>query len=111
MTSEFDLNDLSEDELVALNHEVVARIRQVRQMRRYEQMAAFNPGDRVSFMNDRASIVSGVVVRFNQKSVTLLTETGERWRVAPGLLVKTIDAVGAATSTMELSAGPLFERK
>jgi len=111
MPIEIDLYDLTEEELVALNHEVIARLKQLRQVRRYEQMAAFAPGDRVSFMDERGSIVSGIVVRFNQKSVTLLTDGGVRWRVSPGLLVKAFDATVAPTKPLELHPGPLFEPK
>jgi hypothetical protein len=30
--------------------------------------------------------VEGVLVRYNKKSVTVITDEGERWNVAPGLL-------------------------
>ncbi len=113
MPSEIDLSKLTEDELAELNHEVVTRLKMLRQMRRYEQMAAFKPGDRVSFESElRGCMVSGVVIRCNQKSVTLHADTGEQWRVTPGLLMKTVDAATSpAANPMLLRPGPLFERR
>ena len=113
MSIEIDLSKLTEEELVELNHEIVARLKVLRQMHRYEQMAAFRAGDRVSFMNDRGDVVSGIVVRFNHKSVTLHADNGERWRVSPGLLVRTIDAASPSSPAqpIALPPGPLFDRK
>lgn len=112
MSIGIDLSKLTEEELVDLNREIVGRLKMLRGLRRFEQIAAFRPGDRVAFMSDiRDGVVSGIVVRCNQKSVTLRTDSGEQWRVSPGLLMKTVDAQPSSSVQMQLAPGPLFDRK
>ncbi|WP_152716168.1 MULTISPECIES: hypothetical protein [Morganellaceae] len=48
-------------------------------------MADFRPGDMVRFQTDEREI-TGVLIRLNKKSVTVHTENGNRWNVAPQLL-------------------------
>jgi preprotein translocase subunit YajC len=117
VANEFDLNKFTEAELVELNHQIVERLRLMRQVRRYEQMAALDPGERVSFTTDSGQIISGMVVRFNHKTVTVRTDDGMSWRVSPAFLSKTTE--GVASNVRELhpraaaqaNPGPLFDRK
>ncbi len=81
-----DLTQLTEAELVALNHRVVERIKLLRQSRCNVSMARFNLGDRVSFQPECGHVVVGTVVRLNQKSVTVVNGEGHHWRVGPSLL-------------------------
>jgi hypothetical protein len=80
------LDLLTEDELTQLNHIVVARLRLMQQIRAHGQMMNFRVGQRVSFINSAGQPVQGVVMRHNRKSVTVLTDCGHEWRVAPSLL-------------------------
>jgi hypothetical protein len=84
MTINIDL--LTEPELVELNHRVVARIKFLREMRAHAQMLDFSIGDRVSFQPDGYPALSGVLVKYNRKTVSILTDEGQRWNVSPGLL-------------------------
>jgi hypothetical protein len=77
---------LTEEELTQLNHIVVARLRLMQQIRAHGQMMNFRVGQRVSFKNTAGQPVHGVVTRHNRKSVTILTDCGHEWRVAPSLL-------------------------
>ena len=43
-------------------------------------MSAFNIGDTVSFTPEHGTIVVGMVTRLNQKTVTVYTKDGHRWR-------------------------------
>jgi hypothetical protein len=54
-------------------------------------MLDFNMGDRVSFQPQGQPTQFGIVVRYNQKTVTVITESGVQWRVAPALLSKIQD--------------------
>ncbi|OGQ89236.1 MAG: hypothetical protein A2289_20685 [Deltaproteobacteria bacterium RIFOXYA12_FULL_58_15] len=92
MKQDIDLTRLTEDELIALNRQVVERLRFLRQTRSYQAMAAFNIGDTVSFTPEAGKIVVGTVVRLNQKTVTVVTKDGHNWRVAPSFLSRTTDA-------------------
>lgn len=91
-----DITQLSEQELIALNRQIVERLRFLQQMRAHAAMLDFNVGDRVSFQPDGRPTLFGVLVRYNKKTVTVITETGEQWNVAPALLKKLQDITPAA---------------
>ena len=80
-----DLSSLTESELVDLNRRIVERLRMIRQVHAHVKMLEFRIGERVWFQTD-ARQVEGVLVRYNKKSVTVVTDDGERWTVAPGFL-------------------------
>ena len=41
--------------------------------------------------------ISGkIIISYNQKTVTVITEGGERWNVAPGLLHRVVEANGGS---------------
>jgi len=77
---------LTEEELVQLNHMIVARIRMMQQLRAHSAMTNFRVGQRVKFTTSDGKLIRGVLTRYNRKSVTLVTHEGLQWRVAPTLL-------------------------
>lgn len=81
-----DIDKLTEAELVDLNNRVVARLRFLRDMRAHAGMLEFRIGDRVEFQPDNHPPVAGTLTRYNKKTVTVISDSGERWNVAPGLL-------------------------
>jgi hypothetical protein len=83
-----DIDKLSEAELVDLNHRIVERLRFLSLMRSHSQMLDFKIGERVTFHPDGHPALFGIVTRYNRKSVTVITDTGQHWNVAPGLLRK-----------------------
>ena len=78
-----DIDDLSEDELVDLNHRIVARLNFLKEARAHSAMLEFRIGDRVAFSPDGRRRLVGVLTKYNRKTVTIITEGGERWNVAP----------------------------
>lgn len=80
-----DLSQLTEAELVDLNRRIVERLRMIRQVHAHVRMLEFSIGERVCFQTDLRR-VEGVLVRYNKKSVTVVTDEGERWTVSPGFL-------------------------
>ncbi len=52
-------------------------------------MLEFSVGDYVSFQPEGRPLLTGMVTRYNRKTVTVITESGEHWNVSPGLLNKT----------------------
>jgi hypothetical protein len=52
-------------------------------------MLDFTLGERVWFQTDR-EVVEGTLIRYNKKSVTVLTDDGHRWNVSPAFLRKII---------------------
>lgn len=81
-----DIDKLTEAELHDLNNRIVARLRLLREMRAHAAMVEFRIGDRVEFHPDGRPPVVGVLTRYNRKTVTVITDSSERWNVAPGLL-------------------------
>jgi hypothetical protein len=83
-----DIDKLTEAELVDLNNRVVARLKFLSQMRAHAQMLDFRIGERVSFQPDGQPLLTGIVAKYNRKSVTVITENGQQWNVAPVFLRK-----------------------
>jgi hypothetical protein len=81
-----DIDKLNEAELVDLNHRVVERLRFLQQARAHVAMLQFRIGDQVEFDADARGGVRGTLVRYNKKTVSVLTSDGHRWTVSPALL-------------------------
>lgn len=94
-----DIDGLSEDELLDLNRRIVTRLRHLREVQAHEAMQAFRIGDRVSFQTGPERI-TGVISRYNRRTVTVVTDGGLHWKVAPSLLQR----VGPGQGT-----GPVIE--
>jgi hypothetical protein len=81
-----DIDALTGAELIDLNNRIVERLRFLSQMRAHGQMLQFKIGDRVSFQPEGHPIVVGMLTRYNRRTVTVITDGGQRWNVAPTLL-------------------------
>jgi hypothetical protein len=81
-----DIDQLSESELIDLNHRIVARLRFLHELDAHSSMLEFRIGERVTFHPDGRPAVTGVITRYNKKTVSILTDDGQRWNVAPQLL-------------------------
>jgi len=49
-------------------------------------MARFNLMERVAFTDSQGKIKNGTIVRLNKKTISVKTDDGQNWNVAPGLL-------------------------
>ena len=96
-----DISKLDEAELVELNRQIVARLRLLQEARTHHQMLSFSVGDRVRFHPPGQEPKTGVIVKYNRKTVTVLTEDRHQWNVAPVFLSRVIDA-----STSDAGDGP-----
>lgn len=83
-----DLDELTEVELIDLNHRIVERLRFLNQMRAHGRMLEFKIGDRVTFQPAGRPPVVGMLTRYNRKTVTVITDDGHHWNVSPMLLRK-----------------------
>jgi len=81
-----DIDQLTESELIDLNHRVVARLQFLRQLHAHASMLEFRIGERVSFYPEGRPPVTGMITRYNKKTVSIVTDDGQRWNVAPQLL-------------------------
>lgn len=87
-----DIDRLTEAELVDLNNRIVQRLRFLQQARSHKRMLDFRIGDRVSFQPEGRAVLVGTLTRYNKKTVTVITEAGERWNVAPHFLHRVVEA-------------------
>ena len=83
-----DIDKLTEAELIDLNNRVVARLKFLSQMRAHAHMLEFSIGERVSFQPEGHPLLTGIIAKYNRKSVTIVTEHGQQWNVAPAFLRK-----------------------
>ena len=81
-----DIDRLSEPELIDLNRRIVERLRMVQALRSHQQMMRFSVGQRVRFEPPGQGVVTGMVTRYNRKTVTVITDDGGHWNVAPAML-------------------------
>lgn len=95
VASRIDIDGLTEAELIDLNNRIVERLRFFHQARAHSRMLEFSVGDRVSFQPEGREPHFGVLTRYNKKTVTVITDQGQRWNVSPGVLRRVKD-VGTA---------------
>lgn len=88
MSRGIDVSKLSDDELFALNQEILAVVKARHRLQHRRKLLSFDVGDRVDFKApEGGQRIRGTVVRVNQKSVTIATEGGI-WRVDPSFVAK-----------------------
>ncbi len=83
-----NIDNLTYEQLLKLNHQVVERLKFMDSMHTHNEMMQFSPGDKVTFEPHNRERQIGTLVKFNKKTVTVLTEDGQSWNVAPHLLSK-----------------------
>jgi hypothetical protein len=93
-----DIDKLSEEELIDLDDRIVERLRSLSEMRTHSKMLDFKIGDRVTFHPHRRPPVVGMLTRYNKKLFTVITDSGQHWNVAPGLLRKLAPTEATETS-------------
>jgi hypothetical protein len=81
-----DIDKLTEAELIDLNNRVVARLKFLHEMRAHASMLEFRIGEKVSFQPEGHPKLAGVITKYNRKSVTVITDSGQHWNVAPAFL-------------------------
>lgn len=83
-----DIDKLTEAELIDLNNRIVARLKFLQQMRTHAHMLDFSIGESVSFQPDGHPVLTGIITKYNRKTVTVITTSGQQWNVSPALLHK-----------------------
>jgi len=92
-----DIDALTESELIDLNHRIVARLQFLRHLEAHASMLEFRIGERVTFHPDRRPPVIGMITRYNKKTVSIVTDAGQRWTVAPQLLERAAPSADGAS--------------
>lgn len=86
-----DIDHLTEAQLIDLNRRIVERLKFLAQMRSHACILDFSIGERVGFQPPGRPVQFGILTRYNKKTVTVITEDGGHWNVAPQLLSKVVD--------------------
>ena len=81
-----DIDNLSEKELIELNRKVVERLKLLEKARLNGDMMPFSLGDRVAFEPQTGTLVKGSLIKFNTKTVRILSDDGDTWNVSPRFL-------------------------
>jgi hypothetical protein len=97
-----DIDKLSEAELIDLNNRIVARLRMITEMHAHARMLEFRIGDRVAFQPDDRPRVTGTLTRYNRKTVTVITDDGQRWNVSPSVLRRVAPETASDASVLPL---------
>jgi hypothetical protein len=92
-----NIDQLAEAELIDLNHRIVARLHFLRQLEAHATMLEFRIGERVRFHPEGRAPVTGMITRYNKKTVSILTEDGHRWNVSPQFLERAEPEVPTGT--------------
>jgi len=87
-----DIDSLSMQELEELNDRVVERLKFLDTVRAQRAMMEMNLGTQVSFASPRHGRVFGTIIKFNRKTVVVLSEERRQWRVPPHILTPIKDA-------------------
>lgn len=107
-----DIDKLTEAELIDLNNRIVQRLRFLHQLRSHVEMLEFRIGERVEFQPEGHPLETGVITRYNKKTVTVITDTGQRWNVCPAVLAPRLGAETAVhvRSTRDSAAQEVVAR-
>ena len=97
-----DIDKLTEAELVDLNNRIVERLRFLNHLRAHAEMLEFKIGDRVSFQPAGCPLVIGMLTRYNRKTVTVITDDGQHWNVAPQFLRKVAASEGEESGSAKI---------
>ncbi len=87
------IESLSYEELLELNHIIVERLKYLDALNIQEQMKVFSPGDKVSFSHPSQGRLTGTLLKYDTKTVTIITQSGQKWNVSPNLLRKVVKPV------------------
>ena len=87
-----DIDDLSREELVVLNDRVIERLKYLDTVYAQRAMMTLNIGSQVSFNSSRQGRVFGTVIKFNRKTIVVLTEDRVQWRIPPDIVTPINDA-------------------
>ncbi len=98
-----DIDQLSEKELIELNRRIIERLKFLETTHHHKKMMEFNIGDKVSFEPMGRDRKVGTLVKYNKKTVTVVTVDGEQWNVSPHLISKVSDVNFTRNQTKDLN--------
>lgn len=97
-----ELDDLSYDELLDLNDRIIERLKILDATDALNAMMKFNVGAKVCFDSAKHGMQAGILIKFNQKTVTVLTADGRRWKVSPQILSPLVKEAAGGMNVIDL---------
>ena len=98
-----DIDGLSYDELLDLNDRIITRLKHLDAADTIDAMMKLTLGSKVCFDSGKHGVQVGTLIKFNQKTVTVLTDDGRRrWKVSPQMLSPVIEDAGDKTNVIDL---------
>ena len=83
-----NIDALHKEELISLNHRIVERIRLLDQMHSHVAMMKFDIGEIIEFTPENSPPILAKILRYNKKTVSVITKDGHKWTVSPRFLKK-----------------------
>ena len=101
-----DIDNLTEEELRKLNRRIVERLKIIESLHNHKDMMQFDIGEKVSFQPPGRELIIATLIKYNKKTVSVLTEEGDKWNVSPHLLEKYQDlgSVDGDNNVFEIGA-------
>ncbi len=93
-----DIDSMTYEELIDLNNKIVERLKFLDSVHTHQEMIKFCPGDEVCFKPPGREKQFGTLVKYNKKTVTVITESGQKWNVSPHLLSRVKKITNKATN-------------
>jgi plastocyanin len=84
------IENLSLDELSDLNLLVTDRMEIMLKANTLFSMAQFTTGDRVRWTGNDGKEHNGIITKFNQRSVIVMSSENARWKISPELLTRIV---------------------
>lgn len=99
---DIDIDNLTCDELLDLNDRILARLKQLDAADTIDAMTKLTMGSKVCFDSGKQGMQVGILIKFNQRTVTVLTEDRRRWKVSPQLLSPVIEDKGSKAKVIDI---------
>lgn len=80
------LDDMSLDQLYALNDMVCQRIDELRARNDMEVLRQLRLGQQVHFESQQEGRIFGKVIKINRKTVLVLSEDNRQWKLSAGMV-------------------------
>jgi hypothetical protein len=106
MPSKIEIDTLTEVELQDLRNRIADRLQFLHQAGAQVRMREFSVGDRIAFKPHDHDILFGILVRYNKRTVTVITEHGQRWNVVPDRLCRMKDVESSAELLLSNNSSP-----
>ena len=97
-----DINLLSYEELLELQHIITQRLKAIDPDKTAKLKWKFNQGDKVSFAHPTLGIQTGTLLAYNEKTVSVITRSGQKWEVSPHLLRKVVHGDKQASNVYKI---------